>query len=103
MCEELGLPVNHHTGSAAPPMGPTDVDTVVFLLEVSWWAHRALTHLITGGVLDRHPDLQFVFTEQGTAWVPDELAKLDYFFDRMVSAEGSQEAVWGRPSWSASR
>ncbi|HEY7137318.1 MAG TPA: amidohydrolase family protein [Acidimicrobiia bacterium] len=96
VCSELGVPVNHHTGSAAPPMGPTDVDAVVFLLEVSWWAHRALTHLIAGGVLERHPDLQLVFTEQGTAWVPDELMRLDYFFDRMGSAEGSQEAEWGR-------
>ena len=43
----------------------------MFLLEVTWWAHRALWHLIFGGVLERHPDLQFVFTEQGTAWVPD--------------------------------
>ena len=25
-CEELGMPVNHHSGSAAPPMGPTNVD-----------------------------------------------------------------------------
>ena len=69
---------------------------MVFLLEVSWWAHRALTHLIVGGALDRHPDMQLVFTEQGTAWVPEELAKLDYFFDRMASADGSQEQVWGR-------
>jgi predicted TIM-barrel fold metal-dependent hydrolase len=76
-------------------MGPTDVDTVVFLLEVSWWAHRALTHLIVGGALDRHPDLQLVFTEQGTGWVPEELAKLDFFFDRMRNADGSQEQVWG--------
>lgn len=96
VCEELAVPVNHHTGSAAPPMGPTDVDAVVFLLEVSWWAHRALTHLITGGVLDRYPDLHLVFTEQGTAWVPEELTKLDYFFDRMASADGSQEVEWGR-------
>jgi predicted TIM-barrel fold metal-dependent hydrolase len=96
VCAELGVPVNHHTGSASPPMGPTDVDAVVFLLEVSWFAHRALTHLIVGGVLERHPELQLVFTEQGTAWVPDELAKLDYFFDRMGSAGGSQEQVWGR-------
>jgi predicted TIM-barrel fold metal-dependent hydrolase len=96
VCAELGVPVNHHTGSASPPMGATDVDAVVFLLEVSWWAHRALTHLLVGGALDRHPDLQLVFTEQGTAWVPEELAKLDYFFDRMRSADGSQEQVWGR-------
>jgi predicted TIM-barrel fold metal-dependent hydrolase len=96
VCEELGVPVNHHTGSAAPPMGPSEVDAVIFLLEVSWWAHRALTHLITAGVLDRHPDLQLVLTEQGTAWIPDELMKLDYFFERMSGATGSQEAEWGR-------
>ncbi|MCB0994752.1 MAG: amidohydrolase, partial [Acidimicrobiales bacterium] len=95
VCDELDMPLNHHTGSASPPMGPTDVDAVVFLLEVSWFAHRALTHLIVGGVLERHPELRLVFTEQGTAWVPDELAKLDYFFDRMGGAGGSQEQVWG--------
>ena len=96
VCEELGMPVNHHTGSASPSMGPTDVDAVIFLLEVSWFAHRALTHLIVGGALERHPGMQLVFTEQGTAWVPEELAKLDYFFDRMGNAGGSPEQVWGR-------
>ena len=95
-CEEFAMPLNHHTGSASPPMGPTDVDAVVFLLEVSWFAHRALTHLIVGGVLERHPSLKLCFTEQGTAWVPDELSKLDFFFDRMGGAGGSQEQVWGR-------
>ena len=77
-------------------MGPTDVDAVVFLLEVSWFSHRALSHLIVGGAFERHPNLQLVFTEQGTAWVPEELARLDYFFARMRSAGGSQEQVWGR-------
>ena len=96
VCEELGMPVNHHTGSAAPAMGPTDVDAVVFLLEVSWFSHRALSHLIVGGALERHPNLKLVFTEQGTAWVPEELARLDYFFARMSGAGGSQEQVWGR-------
>jgi predicted TIM-barrel fold metal-dependent hydrolase len=91
------MPVNHHTGSAAPPMGPTDEDAVVFLLETSWYSHRALTALMVGGVFERHPDLQMVFTEQGTAWVPDELLKLDYFWDRMGNAVGSQEYVWGHP------
>jgi predicted TIM-barrel fold metal-dependent hydrolase len=94
--EELEMPVNHHTGSAAPPMGPNAEDAVVFLLEVSWWAHRALTHLLVGGVFERHPRMQLVFTEQGSAWVPDELARLDYFWGRMAGAGGSQEQVWGR-------
>jgi predicted TIM-barrel fold metal-dependent hydrolase len=95
-CAELGVPLNHHTGSAAPPMGPTDRDAVVFLLEVTWWAHRAFTHLLVAGVFERYPDLQVVFTEQGTAWVPDELARLDLFFGRMRAASGSQEQVWGK-------
>ena len=56
---------------------------MIFLLEVTWWAHRALWHLIFSGVLERHPDLQFVFTEQGTAWIPETLAPLDYFYGRM--------------------
>lgn len=95
ICDELGMPVNHHAGSAAPPRGDSDTDSVIFLLEVTWWAHRALTHLIVGGALERHPDLQVVFTEQGTAWVPEELGRLDYFFDRMGKASGSQEQEMG--------
>jgi predicted TIM-barrel fold metal-dependent hydrolase len=94
-CEELGMPVNHHSGSAVPPMDETAVDKVVFLLEVTWWAHRAFSHLVFGGVLERHPGLQLVLTEQGTAWIPEELGRLDYFFERMRSATGSQEVEWG--------
>jgi len=96
VCAELGVPLNHHTGSAAPPMGTTDRDAVVFLLEVSWWAHRAFTHLIVSGVFERYPELQLVFTEQGTAWVPEELDRLDLFLGRMRDAGGSQEQVWGK-------
>jgi predicted TIM-barrel fold metal-dependent hydrolase len=97
VCEELGMPVNHHGGSAGPARGPEQEDIVMFLLEVTWWSHNVLTNLIVGGALDRHPDLQFVFTEQGTAWVPDFLGTLDYFFDRMRNAVGSQEREWGLP------
>jgi predicted TIM-barrel fold metal-dependent hydrolase len=47
--------------------------------------------------MERHPDLQFVFTEQGTAWIPEELYRLDFFAQRMVTAVGSQEYEWGFP------
>ncbi|HEX4984223.1 MAG TPA: amidohydrolase family protein [Ilumatobacteraceae bacterium] len=97
VCAELGMPLNNHGGSASPPMEDTVEDPVIFLLEVTWWSHRALAHLIVSGALERHPDLQVVFTEQGTAWVPDELGRLDYFFTRMRTAVGSQEHVWGMP------
>jgi predicted TIM-barrel fold metal-dependent hydrolase len=94
-CEELAVVVNHHSGSAVPPMGDTPEDNVIFLLEVTWWAHRALWHLMVGGVLERHPGMQVVFTEQGTAWIPEQLQMLDYFFERMRGAGGSQEVEWG--------
>ncbi len=98
VCEELGVPVNHHSGSAAPDYGDYPEAKVMFLLEVTWWAHRTLWHLIFGGVMERHPDLQFVFTEQGTEWVPEELARLDMYHGRLSGssgAGGSQEAAFG--------
>jgi len=96
-CDAAGLVVNHHSGSAVPPLGEQPIDQVTFLLEVTWYAHRALWNLIFGGVMERHPDLQFVFTEQGTAWIPETLLTLDYFFHRMGTAVGSQEYEWGNP------
>jgi predicted TIM-barrel fold metal-dependent hydrolase len=97
-CEAAGLPLNHHSGSAAPDYGDYPAAQAMFLLEVTWWAHRTLWHLIFSGVMDRHPELQFVFTEQGTAWVPDELTRLDYYKGRLSGAggaSGSQEAKFG--------
>ncbi|MGQ0832092.1 MAG: amidohydrolase family protein [Microthrixaceae bacterium] len=96
-CEDLGMPINHHSGSAAPDYGDYPEAKVMFLLEVTWWAHRTLWHLIYGGVMERHPALQFVFTEQGTEWVPDELARLDMYYGRMTTAaaSGSQEFAFG--------
>ncbi|HEX6425119.1 MAG TPA: amidohydrolase family protein [Acidimicrobiales bacterium] len=102
VCEELGMPLDHHSGSAAPDYGPYPEAKVMFLLEVTWWAHRTLWHLIFAGVLDRHPDLHVVFTEQGTAWLPERLATLDYYHQRMSAAadpppgqEISQEQIFG--------
>jgi predicted TIM-barrel fold metal-dependent hydrolase len=96
-CAELDIPVNHHSGSAVPAMGEGPEDHVILVLEVTWWAHRAFTHLLVSGVFERHPGLRLVLTEQGTAWIPAELMRLDYFFDRFSKAEGSQEMEWGLP------
>jgi predicted TIM-barrel fold metal-dependent hydrolase len=97
VCEELDLPLNHHSGSAAPVAGEEAEDKVVFILEVTWWAHRAFTHLLVAGAFERHPGLRLVLTEQGTAWIPEELGRLDHFFDRFRHASGSQEMEWGLP------
>lgn len=97
-CEELAMPINVHTGSAAPDYGNYPASSSMFLLEVTWWAHRNLWHLVFSGVMERHPDLQFVFTEQGTAWIPEELKRLDYYALRLSGSSGSgssQEAIFG--------
>lgn len=94
-CADLGIVVNHHGGSATPVMGATAVDRVLFMLESPFYSHRALSALIFGGVLERHPDLQLVFTEQGTAWIGEELMKLDYMLDRLTHSNGSRESAWG--------
>jgi predicted TIM-barrel fold metal-dependent hydrolase len=103
VCEELGMPVNHHSGSATPDYGSYPEAKVVFLLEVTWWAHRTLWHLLFAGVFERHPDLQVVFTEQGTAWLAERLPTLDYYHGRMSGASDlasdgalSQEEIFGR-------
>ena len=89
------MPINHHSGSAAPDYGDYPEAKVMFLLEVTWWAHRTLWQLIFAGVMERHPRLRFVFTEQGTAWLPERLATLDYYQARMSAPTGSQEAIFG--------
>jgi predicted TIM-barrel fold metal-dependent hydrolase len=95
VCDELGLTINHHTGSASPDYGDYPEAKVMFLVEATWWAHRALWQLIYAGVMERHPTLQFVFTEQGTAWLPEQLAILDGYAARMGDAAGSQEHAFG--------
>ncbi len=42
VCEELGMPVNHHSGSAAPDYGDYPDAQMIFILEVT---RTALTHL----------------------------------------------------------
>lgn len=54
-CAELGVPVNHHAGSASPPLGDEPAARAVFMVETTWFSHRALWHLIFGGAFRRHP------------------------------------------------
>ena len=82
-CAELGMVINHHGGGGIPEFGMDATSRAVMLVEIPIFSHRALWHLIFAGVFERHPNLKFVLTEQGTGWLPAGLASLDWFLGRM--------------------
>lgn len=86
-CEETGLVLNFHGGIGfSPGYGPhydevpLEVRIRVGTMEFPWLAHRPLWWLLWSGVLERHPGLRLVFTEQHSDWVPSTLAKMDYSY-----------------------
>ncbi|KIZ17918.1 amidohydrolase family protein [Streptomyces natalensis] len=86
VCADLDVPVNHHGGSASPPLGEEPAARAVFMVETTWFSHRALWHLVFGGAFRRHPGLRLVLTEQGSGWIPGVLDMLDYYHDRLVAS-----------------
>ena len=84
VCQELEVPVNHHSGGGAPDYGRHEAAAFVWIAEATFFSRRALTHLILGGVFERFPGLRVVLTEQGCAWIPDVLAQLDRYHEEMV-------------------
>jgi predicted TIM-barrel fold metal-dependent hydrolase len=82
VCAELQMPVHRHTITVNPPetddSGPAA--EAVGAAEVHLFFQRGLGHLVLGGVLERHPDLRFVFTETGVTWIAGVLQKLDYLY-----------------------
>ena len=93
LCEELDVVCNIHAGSGLPDFGDHEAARAIMLIELAWYAHRGVWHLIFGGVLERHPNLRVVLTEQGTGWIPRGLDTLDWFHRRMTHG-GAAEAVF---------
>jgi predicted TIM-barrel fold metal-dependent hydrolase len=93
LCEELDVVLNIHAGSGLPDFGEHEAARAILLIEIAWFAHRAVWHLIFGGVLERHPKLRVALTEQGTGWIPRGVETLDWFHRRMVHG-GAAEAVF---------
>lgn len=104
--EELGMVVNCHASISSiskrkprtasvthPGIAPTLM--VQFLL---FGAQQLLYQVIWGGVLERHPRLQFVITESGSGWIPAALASMDHAFEGSYLRRDNREVIQMRPS-----
>jgi predicted TIM-barrel fold metal-dependent hydrolase len=68
----------------------------MMFLEFGWYCQRPLVRLLFSGVFERHPNLTFVLTETGSAWVPGALEELDFMYERIVRARpGAVEGLFG--------
>ena len=83
--EDLGMVLNSHVSlsaevPAAPPSPHLTATAAIFGIDAFLAVQRVLRVLIWGGVLDRHPNLKVVFTEQHSDWVVPMLAKMDFSY-----------------------
>jgi len=77
VCQELGVPVNTHSGVGSPDYRMAPAMPAVHVAEMIFYSQRPLVYLILGGVFERFPKLTFVLTEAGCSWVPDLLQHLN--------------------------
>lgn len=78
----LGIPIAVHLGWSCPPL--TSLYHKLFqsaIMPVSIPVFMAFLGIITGGILDRFPNLRFGFFEVGSLWVPYWLERMDHFYD----------------------
>jgi predicted TIM-barrel fold metal-dependent hydrolase len=78
VCEEYGVTLATHGGGGERSLGEDGPQgSALFYVESQWLSRRGLWQLIFGGVFERHPGLQLVFTEQRVDWVPHTIRNLD--------------------------
>ena len=79
-CQDVGFPISQHGGAGAPAFSPPGFAAILTLaLEHSFFSGRSLWQMIVGGVFDRFPELQMVFVETGSNWIPYKINELDDF------------------------
>jgi predicted TIM-barrel fold metal-dependent hydrolase len=89
--EDADLPISFHAGSGTPPpsnafamrgvatlasFGP--LQWAINITEAGVSGHRPLWFFIWSGVLERHPRLKLVFTEQGSGWIANAVRYMDW-------------------------
>jgi predicted TIM-barrel fold metal-dependent hydrolase len=75
---ELGFPMHQHQGSGSPDASAGQpVGRTVTYVDHELWTRLTMSHLIVGGVFERHPELQVVWTEMpGLRWAVEDLERM---------------------------
>ena len=76
-CEEHAIPVHAHGGSGVPDYGRYSVASLLYIMDAGFYSQRPLVQMILSGVFERFPDMRFVITEIGCAWIPPLLKRMD--------------------------
>ena len=92
VCEEAGLVVGFHIGTdggdqSAVYRGPGGA--ILNYVETTYGGQKLANMLVSGGALDRHPELKVLVSEGGASWVP-------FLGDRMNEAH-RQHGMFVRP------
>jgi predicted TIM-barrel fold metal-dependent hydrolase len=105
---DLELPVNSHVAiSSITRRVPTGmlvraphpgVVRPLYTAQIFFFAQQLLMHMVWGGVLERHPTLQLVLTEQGSGWVVGALEGMDYTYKGSYLRRDVREVVKQKPS-----
>ena len=104
--EDLGLVVNSHilmsTTLKELPMvmaAPHPASTIAVNAPINtFFSQQTLTHLIWGGVLEKHPRLRVAFTELGSGWIPGALSAMDYSYDGSYLRQDHRSFLKSKPS-----
>jgi predicted TIM-barrel fold metal-dependent hydrolase len=102
----LGMIVHSHAAASSTTRhvlgaGPTPHPACARTIrsgEAFFNTRQILPHLIWGGVLERHPSLKVVLTEQGSGWITSALEGMDYSYDGSYLQRGLREFIPLKPS-----
>jgi predicted TIM-barrel fold metal-dependent hydrolase len=90
-CEETDTPVCLHFGSGGFVPGFSfmgeyaGTDNAPFVVAISLFGTNSMwtmSDLLLGGMLQKHENLKFVFSEGGIGWIPYMLERIDYSWER---------------------
>lgn len=84
---DVGLPIDSHIGFGNPPWAGTNANTLIHssLEDATLYNQAHLSNvasLIFQGIPEKFPDLDFVFLEQGIAWIPVLQSRMDKTYER---------------------